>query len=80
VKAYITFKTPDALITAATDAAVAARTQAQEDKLSKDRTKEVSDSAFDEVMKVGELFVRNDEYVTLELDTEAGTCTVIKVK
>ncbi len=78
MKVYLTFKTPDALNDAAREAAVRAREQGEENQLSHDEIEEGADAAFNEVMEVGEKFIKYGETITVELDTTAKTCTVVK--
>lgn len=77
MKVYITFKTPDALEDAARDAAARVNESATaDDRVDDEEAQQAADDAFDKVMEVGQKFIKYGEYLTVELDTETGTCTV----
>lgn len=77
MKLRLTFKTPDALLKAAREAAAIARENAVLEGRT-DIEQERADKAFDDVMEVGELYIEYGEIVNLELDTETKSCTVLK--
>ncbi len=78
MKLYLTFKTPDVLREAAKEKADdVVEEQNQDNNLSPDDADELRHETFHKFMKLGRKFVRDGEYVTLELDTDAETCTVV---
>ncbi len=66
----VTFKTPDAVLDAVSEAVSREYPDLPDEEWTEKR---------DEILRVTDRFTRYGEYVTIEFDTEAGTATVQKV-
>jgi len=77
MKLYLTFKTPDVLEDAASEQASRIRDEAgEENQLDPDELQDVYDKAFEKLMEVGKKWVRDGEYISVEIDVDGGECIV----
>ncbi len=78
VKFTVTFKSPDGVSDSIGSEAERYREYLSEDGLSEEEIEELVDEREHEMQAEAERWFRHAEYVTIELDTEAHTATVIK--
>ncbi len=81
MKINLTFKTPDAMFYELREIEQRVRSDAEnEDIMTKDDVEEIVQKALSDAKETAEMFIRNDEYISIELDTETKTCTVLRAK
>lgn len=80
MKLHVTFKTPYALSDSAKEKAdEIVEEQNQDGKMSEDDEEDLRTETFHKLMSAGRKFIRDGEYVTIEIDTDTGTAKVIPV-
>lgn len=71
MKFRVTFKTPDAVETAIMDELSPRIAESEDEKLDRE-------DKIEELKEFASQWVKYDEYITVEFDTEAGTCRVVQ--
>lgn len=76
MKFRVTMKDPDGVYDSFQEAASASAASVK--GISKKEREELQDSRMDEIKEACGKWFQYDEYLTVEVDTDAGTCVVVK--
>lgn len=79
MKIKIQLHDPDALYVSVKDA-ISKERRAEPDFLTDQQAASMTDMRIDNVKEIASKWFEYDEYVTLEIDTEAGTCIVLEAE